>query len=855
MKRFFYLLLLAAAFGAASCTREPIVSDTVPGGNVGSDVDAALVAKGWVRVRLAEQATPLRVGSFTRGEVASGNPQLDELAASLGATEIRKVFPENPRFRERHHKYGLHLWYDVKFDEDVPVSRAQARFADIPGVEYVQPIYLIQATEGADYPFPSEMNAALPASYEGNRREMPFNDPLLPMQWHYDNDGSLPNSVEGADIGVFEVWKNGTAGDPSIIVAVMDNGVEFSHEDIRDNMWVNEAEKNGRAGNDDDGNGYDDDVFGYDFDKKKGSIKPGDHGTHVAGTVAAVNNNGIGVCGVAGGTGNADGARIMSCVVYDETGYGFPPPDAYIYAADNGAVISQNSWNYPDPPAGPSTLPQDMAVALGYFIDNAGIGPDGEQTGPMKGGIILFAAGNGFSPRLGMPSDDPRVLAVTAMLPNYAKAMYSNHSPQAAIFAPGGAGSDDVEFGQEGKVYSLGLDNTYAYKNGTSMACPHVSGIAALMVARYGVGHEGFTNEDLKALLLKSYRNVDSYQETAAIANNLGAGLIDVSLMELENPGVAPEAPEAVTVAEATKERKLTVTVAGIPADGNGMGISKIRMKYAPEGTADGSADWLEEVFPCHLSVGESMDYECSGLKDVTTYVFRASAIDRFGNESSYVSGSGTTMEHINRPPSIIKPLSRIDLPKGSGTQDADFIASLELTDYFSDPDFPYDELFFSVVSKDSEIVKATVEGSVLTIEGLKKGETYVSIEVKDRAGETISKNMAVRVLKDREIAPPPPPVVEQVELQEGILNIFPNPAPDEVYLGVKGAEGLKVDIDIYDAAARKVVSASGLGFGAEGTEYAGAVKYDVSRLSPGSYTVSATLSDGRRFKSSFLKR
>lgn len=857
MKRFFYLLLLTAVAASASCTREPAVEGSVPDRGGNADADNALIAKGWVRIRLSPEASPLRVGSFTRGEAESGNPDLDRIAASLGATEIRKVFPLDPRFAERHRKYGLHLWYDVRFDEEVPVSRAQTQFTDIPGVEYVQPIYMIEAVSEADYPLPSEMSAE--SSWEGNKREMPFNDPGLPMQWNYDNDGTLPQSKEGADINIFEVWRRGIAGDPSVIVAVMDSGVEFTHEDLAANMWVNEAELNGNPEKDDDNNGYEDDVHGYDFYFRTSVITPGDHGTHVAGTVAAVNNNGIGVCGVAGGTGKGDGVRIMTCAIYDNKGYGMPGPNAYIYAADNGAVISQNSWDYPTPDyGGPTKTPEDMLTAFQYFIDNAGIGPNGEQTGPMKGGVIIFAAGNSFSPVLKLPSNDPRVLAVTAMSPNYKKAAYSNYNPAAALCAPGGAGSDEVgdqgvKFAIEGKVYSLDLNNSYKYMSGTSMACPHVSGVAALIVSHYGVGQEGFTNKDLRERLLRSYRSIDIYQLSQEMATALGAGLLDASLIGLEDPGVAPETPESVTPV-GTKEGRLTAYVV-VPADGNGMGIASMRMKYAKEGTPDGSPLWVEEVLPCRISVGEAFEYEVDNLEDATTYVFQASAIDRFGNESGTAEGSGRTIDHINRPPVASQPMSRLTLPQGSGTEESDFVATIDLSDHFSDPDLPEDALSYEAESNDPAVAKVSVAGSMLTIDGFKTGETFVRITVTDLAGESISKNMAVRVLRDRETTPTPPPTDPAVELQEGVLNLFPNPAPDGIYLGVKGAEGMTVDIDVYDTAARRVISASGLQLGADGSKYAGAVKVDVSKLSPGSYSVSASLSDGRRLRGSFLKR
>ena len=486
MKRYLNLLFLAAAALCASCARDAVVSDVPPKGEDVGGYDNNVIVPGWVRIRLDDEAAPLRTGVFTRGEADSGNPLLDELAAGLGATEIREVFPTDPRFEERHRKYGLHLWFDIRLGDEVPVSRAEQEFAALPGVRHAQPIYRIVALDGADYPLPSEVSE--PSSWEGSSREMPFNDPGLKMQWHYDNDGTMTNAegetvaVEGADIGLFEAWEMYGAGDPSVIVAVMDTGVFSGHEDLQGNMWVNEAELNGTAGKDDDGNGngYRDDIHGYDFYKKSPDVEPGEHGTHVAGTIAAVNDNGIGVSGVAGGTGNGDGVRIMTCAIYDYMGYGTATPTGYVYAADNGAVISQNSWNYPMI----NILPEDMSVAFDYFIDNAGIGPDGEQTGPMKGGVIIFAAGNEFSPKVGCPSDDPRVITVTSMMADYVKASYSNYGTEADIFAPGGAGERDAAFPQQGQVYSTGLDNTYTYHSGTSMACPHVSGVAALIALR-----------------------------------------------------------------------------------------------------------------------------------------------------------------------------------------------------------------------------------------------------------------------------------------------------------------------------------------------------------------------------------
>ena len=851
MKRYLNLLFLAAAALCASCARDAVVSDVPPKGEDVGGYDNNVIVPGWVRIRLDDEAAPLRTGVFTRGEADSGNPLLDELAAGLGATEIREVFPTDPRFEERHRKYGLHLWFDIRLGDEVPVSRAEQEFAALPGVRHAQPIYRIVALDGADYPLPSEVSE--PSSWEGSSREMPFNDPGLKMQWHYDNDGTMTNAegetvaVEGADIGLFEAWEMYGAGDPSVIVAVMDTGVFSGHEDLQGNMWVNEAELNGTAGKDDDGNGYRDDIHGYDFYKKSPDVEPGEHGTHVAGTIAAVNDNGIGVSGVAGGTGNGDGVRIMTCAIYDYMGYGTATPTGYVYAADNGAVISQNSWNYPMI----NILPEDMSVAFDYFIDNAGIGPDGEQTGPMKGGVIIFAAGNEFSPKVGCPSDDPRVITVTSMMADYVKASYSNYGTEADIFAPGGAGERDAAFPQQGQVYSTGLDNTYTYHSGTSMACPHVSGVAALIVSHYGANASGFTNEELKTILLRSYRNVDMWQTRPDIAAGLGAGLVDASLMELENPGVPPEAPAGLEVAEGTVEERLTVSVTGLPADGNGMGIAYVNLRYAPEEARAESGAWTSVTIPCRMSPGEALEYEVSGLTDATTYVFEAGAIDRFGNESGYVGGEGRTIDHINRPPAIQKPLPGVELPDAAGEEP--FVTAVELSDYFTDPDLPADELSYAARSNDESVATVSVSGSMLTVEGLKLGATYVSVTVTDLAGESIVKNMSVKVLEERfpEDPPTPIPPEEGVELTEGALTLFPNPAPDALFIGVGGEAGKRADIRVYDSAAREVVRLDGAAFGSEG-ELKDVIRYDVSGLVPGSYTVRVKLADGRALRSTF---
>ena len=168
-----------------------------------------------------------------------------------------------------------------------------------------------------------------------------------------------------------------------------------------------------------------------------GTITQHFHGTHVAGTVAAVNNNGIRVCGVAGGTGVGDGVRLMSCQNYDTDAngqeVGSVTEESFIYAADNGAVIAQCSWGY----NGIET-PLSMQRAIQYFIREAGTDENGVQTGPMKGGVVCFSAGNSSYSHVGNPGDMEEVVGVTAMGPDYKKAGYSNYARRPTFSLPEG---------------------------------------------------------------------------------------------------------------------------------------------------------------------------------------------------------------------------------------------------------------------------------------------------------------------------------------------------------------------------------------------------------------------------------
>ena len=266
------------------------------------------------------------------------------------------------------------------------------------------------------------------------------------------------------------------------------------------------------------------------------------HGTHVAGTIAAVNNNGVGVCGIAGGSGRGDGVKIMSCEILGKSESGSSGAGlagqirAIKYAADNGAVICQNSWGYT---AGTISVTDwtrgsysALSRAMEYFNKYAGLDENGNQTGPMAGGIVLFAAGNDASSEVCYPAADANAISVGATAFTGAPAYYTNYGTWVRISAPGG---DQMLSNAYGGVYSTSVaaDGSSGYEGsqGTSMACPHVSGACALAVSYYygAEKRKGLTGEMLRQALLSSTQSVDRYctGKYQQYLGNMGIGSLD----------------------------------------------------------------------------------------------------------------------------------------------------------------------------------------------------------------------------------------------------------------------------------------------------------------------------------------
>lgn len=531
------LILSAIVAGVASCAVE------APQEEVKHRPDAAADAvPGQLLVRFEPRVAEIldKAGLTKSGPAApmtrSGILSVDEVLDLVDGYSIERVFPADPRSESKAREEGLHLWYVVRFSEDCSVAQVAEKLSQLGEVSRIEfNRTLKRANESKAVPLTAEKLRQLTTKTSSSA----FNDPLLADQWHLVNNGDLRPTkfVKDADVQVEKAWTElGCYGDPSIIVAVLDEGVDVTHPDLKASMWVNEDEI-WRSTEDNDGNGYAGDYHGYNFVQKTGVISTDSkydsgHGSHVAGVIAATNNNGIGISSIAGGDGSAPGVKIMSCQIFSGmyAGTVLEEVRAIKYAADNGAVILQCSWGYISGAANPYDWTPQYSTdeewetynvlerkALDYFIHHAG-SPDGV----IDGGLAIFAGGNEAAPAASYPGAYPDFVAVAATAGDFTPAVYSNYGPGTTISAPGGDqdyyweyADEDHWVGEIGCILSTLPFNVsesgYGYMEGTSMACPHVSGVAALGLSYAAKLRRHFTADEFKALLYETATPIDKY--------------------------------------------------------------------------------------------------------------------------------------------------------------------------------------------------------------------------------------------------------------------------------------------------------------------------------------------------------
>lgn len=459
---------------------------------------------------------------------------VEAIRDSCGAESISPLFPHSAGKESLEKEFGLDRWFRLRFSSGVDITQKAHLLSErecVQSVEYN--VRMKTFNVGKPLPFvPLESGDPALKSIQAAS----FSDEYLSSQWNYSNDGRVRNgdsyvaeAYGGADINVSRAWTL-CAGSPEIVVAVLDEAVQWNHPDLEANMWNNPRAGEEREGV--DGVPYVGDLHGWNFVKNSADLDwtplgSQGHGTHVAGTVAAVNNNSLGVCGVAGGSGSSDGVKIMSCQIFD--GFKSAGVDAvaqaFKYAADNGACIAQCSFGYESGDfvndASYSSLHLAEVDAIRYFIAT-------RNCSALGGGLVIASAGNDSGAMSCYPAALKECISVTAFAVDGLPTYYTNYGPGCNISAPGGeiyTGSkmrecceilstlptDPIPDYDEQTLQPTGeyLPTDYGWMQGTSMSCPHVSGVAALGLSYALKNGYSYTLDEFKSIFLSSVSGLD----------------------------------------------------------------------------------------------------------------------------------------------------------------------------------------------------------------------------------------------------------------------------------------------------------------------------------------------------------
>ncbi len=473
------------------------------------------------------------------------------------------VFRSIPGKEALEKKHGLDRWYKVTIPEGKDVTAAAKELSKESHIE------TIQYGKRLERPYHISDCRLNPES-KAAEEPVTMNDPLFKSQWYLHNNGNKElfgnSTVAGTDVNIRDAWRLET-GNPSVIVAVVDEGIKHTHSDLAEAMWVNEGEIPDN-GIDDDDNGYVDDIHGYNFiaDGPISWGKYGDigHGTHVAGLVGAVNNNGIGISSVAGGSGNGDGVRLMSCQIFsgnrkdDIAAYAA----AIKYAADNGAAVLQCSFGQPSGQyASDAAYESGRSVekrALDYFLD-----PANANCKAVDGNIVVFSAGNDGGAMASYPGAYRDYICVSAISQDNLPAWYTNYGAGVNVAAPGGDNTVGITMLSTVPSESDEAGGDYAFMHGTSMATPVVSGITALGLSYALKLGRTFSQEEFKSMILTSVNPLESFlsgnktkpsgsrMPLEEYSGMMGTGVIDAwkLLMNIEGtPFVTVKAGETASI-------------------------------------------------------------------------------------------------------------------------------------------------------------------------------------------------------------------------------------------------------------------------------------------------------------------
>jgi subtilisin family serine protease len=413
------------------------------------------------------------------GIAQTGFPTLDQLNREFGIFRIEKMFPGSTPGQDTEPLSGYFVFY-FNGQDQARLETVLHRFATLPQIEHVEPVGI----HPVDF---------IP------------NDPAFENQWFH-------NQPEDHDLDSPEAW-DVARGDTVPIIGIADTGVLYSHPDLATNIWRNWAEWNGLPGVDDDGNGYIDDFRGWDWvnatsgwpgeDYTIPDYDPSDfngHGTHLAGIVAAISNNGVGGAGISGGSYPSKGARIMPLRIgwsanNQDTEVGLVDmqfaADAIYYAINKGATVINCSWG--------SSNSGGLRIAVDYAI---------------AGGIVVItSAGNDSNQTAHYLAGRSDVISVANTDPNDVKYSESNFGTWVDVSAPG------VSIYS---TYSAHYTASYGYMTGTSMSAAMVTGLTAILKSY----HPGWNRVQLTWQILHTPDNIDALNPS--YQGLLGSGRINV---------------------------------------------------------------------------------------------------------------------------------------------------------------------------------------------------------------------------------------------------------------------------------------------------------------------------------------
>jgi len=450
-------------------------------------------------------------------------------------------------------------WHRIKVAPGRPLKDAVEACRTSPDVLFAEPNYRVHALQG---------------------RRLP-NDPRVGELWGMDNTGQTGGTAD-ADIDAPEAWD--MLATSTVVVAVIDTGVDASHPDLAANIWTNAGEVAGN-GVDDDGNGFVDDVHGWDFAYGDNDPADGDgHGTHCAGTIGAVGNNGVGVAGVCWSV------KIMPVKFLDDEGSGSISDaiEAIAYATRMGARVLSNSWGT-----------NSYSQALGDAIDAA----------DRQGALFVAAAGNDYgsdndtAPHYPSNFDNPNVIAVAATTHDDGLAAFSN------------VGATNVDLGAPGQsILSTVPNGGYGSKSGTSMATPHVAGACALVWAAGGA----IPHTEVKAAILQGVDVRPSLQGRCVTGGRLNLkNAMDIVAVGRRIVVTAPNGGEGI-------ESGALATVTWSAFGSDWQAGDKVRIEHS----ANGGASWTAVAGAQSLNYdARSFAWDTTGLAAGTQYRIRVAFV------------------------------------------------------------------------------------------------------------------------------------------------------------------------------------------------------------------------------------